>query len=479
MSEPQPVPSPRTLSCPNCGGAINLRAEGITVTAICGQCSSVIDTADDNLRIIQKARDAAYDTPLQIGDRGILFGTTWEVIGHMQKAVAGTVYRWSEYLLFNPWQGFRFLSHVNGHWTFFKRLNLAITGAGSRNQLIYQGKLYKVFNKDKVVVELVKGEFYWRVKRGDRAFAADYIRPPNMLSVEIVDDEINLSHGEYVPDTDMHKAFPKAHILYPSGVGACQQTTANMKAGNVVKVGGAAIVAAILLHGCISVSLPHGTALTLSDSAVPAPAAIKTATPDQPPPARPFDPYSGDPSVSPYAVNPTGTWGSNDSAPTDAESKTLTTQSFDIPTDGSLDISTESQLDNAWADFDLTLVNETNGMTFPVHQSLEHYSGVDDGERWSEGSNSKSDFIQHIPKGRYHMLVDVDSDAMKSYGQLPFRVEVRHGATDGVNLVVLIFLLMLWPAWALIRHWMYESARWSQSDFTANSTLKTYSEDDE
>ncbi len=477
MTDAPAPPSPRALSCPNCGGAIKLRAEGVTVTAICSQCSSIIDTTNADRRVIQKASDAIYATVLEIGDRGILMGTLWEVIGHMQKAVENTDYRWAEYLLYNPWQGFRFLSNVNGHWTIFKRLNLAMPGAGSANQATYQNKLYRVFNKDNVVVERVKGEFYWRVKRGDTAFAADYIRPPYMLSVEIVADEINLSHGEYVPVADMRKAFPKAQILQPSGVGACQQTSANMKAGNVVRIGALSAFAAIVLHSCISSSLPHGTALTLSGYATPAPAAAggKPLAATHPATvAQPFSPYGSASAIGPDNITPaTGAWGSNDSAPTDAESKTLTSQPFDVPDDGSLDIATETRLDNAWADFDYTLVNETRDLTFPVHQSLEHYSGIDDGERWEEGSNTTSDFLQRIPKGRYHMLIDVDSDALKANGQLPYQIEVKRGATDLANIVVIFMLLLAWPVWAALRHWFYESARWSQSDYTASSALKT------
>ena len=60
MTEAEYVPgSLKSFSCPNCGGTIAIRAVGVTVTAACASCGSTIDVADPQLRIIQKASEAA------------------------------------------------------------------------------------------------------------------------------------------------------------------------------------------------------------------------------------------------------------------------------------------------------------------------------------------------------------------------------------------------------------------------------------
>jgi hypothetical protein len=209
-----PAKSVRAFQCPGCGGPIELRAVGISVTAVCRQCSSVIDTANPDLRVIQTARQAAVSTDIEIGSRGELYGVLWEVIGYARKSVKGTIYGWDEYLLFNPWQGFRFLSQLDGHWTFFKRVNAAIDRIGRRNSLTYNDKTYSVFNKDYVIVDSVQGEFYWRVKAGDESYAADYIHPPYMLSSEETNDEVNISLGVYVEKAVLRKAFLEAPLPY-------------------------------------------------------------------------------------------------------------------------------------------------------------------------------------------------------------------------------------------------------------------------
>ena len=57
---------------------------------------------------------------LEIGKRGTLAGTEWEVIGWQIRRNAGDPWRWDEYLLFNPYRGFRFLAHDDEGWTLFE-----------------------------------------------------------------------------------------------------------------------------------------------------------------------------------------------------------------------------------------------------------------------------------------------------------------------------------------------------------------------
>src|SRR5580765_3253330 len=100
--------SVKTFACPQCGGTINIRAVGISITAICQSCGSIVDVANEELSIISKVRTSAKaDLRLPLGTRGHLFDADWEVIGYLERGDSGNTYFWSEYLLFNPWQGFR------------------------------------------------------------------------------------------------------------------------------------------------------------------------------------------------------------------------------------------------------------------------------------------------------------------------------------------------------------------------------------
>ncbi|ESQ87253.1 DUF4178 domain-containing protein [Asticcacaulis benevestitus] len=436
--------SVKAFQCPNCGGPIELRAVGITVTAVCRQCSSIIDAANPDLRVIQAARQAACSTSIEIGSRGELYGVVWEVIGYTRKSVRGTIYAWDEYLLFNPWEGFRFLSQSNGHWTFFKRQNSAIDGIGRRNSLTLSGHTYTVFNKDYVVVESVKGEFYWRVKIGDESYAADYIRPPYMLSSEATTDEINISLGMYVDKAVLKKAFPEARLPSASGVGACQPPPYHDKAGKIVQMGLLAACAAIVLHIAMGIALPSQTMVDITGQ----PIVVKPSPPNA-------LPVSG------------AMWGApNETSVGQTEGQTLKSEPFVLPRNGNIRIDTSTWIYNGWADFDLTLVNDKTSVSFPIKQSVSYYHGVDDGESWSEGKNKARTWVSNVPAGTYHLLIESESDQFTKDGQLPFNLTLRRGVNEMSNLWIALFLIAIYPAIVLFRRWSFESQRWSNSDYT-------------
>jgi hypothetical protein len=433
----------KAFQCPACGGPISLRAVGISVTAVCRQCSSVVDTANPDLKVIQASRENAYSTAIEIGSRGELYGTTWEVIGYTRKSVKGTIYGWDEYLLFNPWQGFRFLSQSNGHWTFFKRLNGAIVGIGRRNCLSYNGKNFSVFNKDYVVVESVQGEFYWRVKKGDESYATDYVRSPYMLSCEEVADEMNISLGIYVERSDLKRAFPDANLPHPSGVGACQPPPYRNRAGKILKLGLAAAGLAIALHIGMATMLPSRVIAEVSGH----PIQVKP------------------PSVSPPASG--AMWNLPSETPlAQTEGQTLVTQSFELPRSGNIRLEIRTGLDNGWADFDLTLVNDTTNVSYPMQNSVSYYHGYEDGENWREGSNAATAWLSSIPKGRYHLLIDAETDQFGKTNQLPFDLVIRNGVSEQSNLWIALLLIAIYPGIVLFRRWSFESLRWSNSDYT-------------
>ena len=109
-TQARPVPRIRSLECPNCGGTVELRGHAHTMNAICVQCLSVLDTTSPSLQILQQFSAAQRFQPLiPLGTRGKLDGAEYEVIGFQvrQIVVEGVAYRWSEYLLYNPFKGYR------------------------------------------------------------------------------------------------------------------------------------------------------------------------------------------------------------------------------------------------------------------------------------------------------------------------------------------------------------------------------------
>jgi predicted RNA-binding Zn-ribbon protein involved in translation (DUF1610 family) len=212
----------KVFDCPNCGAGVILRAQGQSLSVVCGSCGSIIDPSNENYKVLSRYQINAKIQPLiPFGTRGKLKGDTWEIIGFLIRKTQN-IYSWQEYLLFNPFKGFRWLTEYDGHWTFVTMIKERPKRIGDQN-IEYQNKKFKLFQAGDATVSYVLGEFYWRVKVGEKVDFGDYISPPQVLSAEGGKEEIVWSLGEYILPEEISTAFQIAESI-PSrmGIGACQ-----------------------------------------------------------------------------------------------------------------------------------------------------------------------------------------------------------------------------------------------------------------
>src|SRR5271165_3278744 len=202
-----PKPQVKALQCPNCGAAIVLRSFGQAVSVVCSGCHCVLDAKDPNLQILQKFQQiTANITPLiPLGTRGKLRGTDYEVIGYQRRSttVDDIEYSWGEYVLFNPYKGFRYLTEYNGHWndvTVCKEVPVLDPRLESSPFAVvnYLGERYRHFQTSGAKTTSVLGEFPWQVRVGEAAVVTDFVHPPRVLSREKTAEEVAWSLGEYM-----------------------------------------------------------------------------------------------------------------------------------------------------------------------------------------------------------------------------------------------------------------------------------------
>ncbi|MCC6138658.1 MAG: DUF4178 domain-containing protein, partial [Bdellovibrionaceae bacterium] len=205
--EKKTSPWVKVFECPSCGAGVTIRAVGMTITAVCGSCASIIDTSNDNYKVLEKASKAGLRLQvINLGHRGKLHGTLWEVIGYMERQDGSGVYTWSEYLLFNPLKGFRWLTEFDGHWNYIittkskpKKSSSHLSGGSyGREYARHLDQFYYLFHRGTAKVSYVIGEFYWQVSNGERVSVEDYVAPPEVLSCEKSDSEEIWSLGEYI-----------------------------------------------------------------------------------------------------------------------------------------------------------------------------------------------------------------------------------------------------------------------------------------
>ncbi len=222
--EPAMVTGARALACPNCGGTVDLRGFAHTRTAVCTHCLTMIDASTPELKMLARFDEKMRVEPaIPLGTRGQLGGVVWETIGFQVRTtwVDGVPYSWHEYLLFNPYEGFRYLTVYNGHWNFVHTLagvpatHNALNG---RPEAATGGVTYRHFQHGVAQTTFVLGEFPWAIEAGEQVEFDDFIAPPRILSREASAGEVNWSCGEYIDGAQIWQAF-KLPGAAPAAVG--------------------------------------------------------------------------------------------------------------------------------------------------------------------------------------------------------------------------------------------------------------------
>lgn len=206
--------------CPSCGAALSPRLEN-SQSIVCGQCQAVVDISQDlGADLAHFAQDNAGLQPqIPLGTSGLLAlngGTPlpWQVVGYLERCDIPESSEdeqtfWREYLLFNKTQGFAFLVDTEDGWSLVRPLTGAPRGSGERVE--WQGKSFRKRWTYTAKVTHVLGEFYWRVKREERALVSDYEcrtgARTELLSREQTGNEVTWSHGRTLDAAEVQRAF--------------------------------------------------------------------------------------------------------------------------------------------------------------------------------------------------------------------------------------------------------------------------------
>ena len=423
----------RSLACPACGGTIAMRAAGYTVTLACEYCGTLIDATDPDARIITRYHEVQAFLAIPLGTRGTLRGVEWEAIGWVQRADGWAT--WEEYLLFNPYAGYRWLIAQNGHWSFGAMLTAAPRRDGA--DAIVAGRRFTVFySGNSARVLRVAGEFYWRVKIGETVRATDYVRPGAMLSLEQDDRERSWTLNEWLSGKEIRAAFdvPPPPAWLPGITPLAHQPSPFVRR---IKgwwpIGAVAFLALLLMLSLFGATMqPQRFSLSV--------------TPDGPSVSQTFGPI----------VLPLGR-------------QAMTVEAH---TPG---------VEQGWVDIDVSFVNRKTQDSYDAYALNEHYAGQDSDGYWSEGDRSQTLKVASLPAGAYDLVVDAQahhwgssgsfafdpsSGAYKSDGRPPVEVvlTVSRGARFLSNFWLAALMILVPPLLMLLFHILFENARLAQKD---------------
>jgi hypothetical protein len=415
----------RSISCPNCGGPVQLRGFAHTLNVVCPQCLTVLDASTPEVQILQKFQSKLRVNPtIPLGSRGKIGDTQYEVIGFQRRQVSSDndSYCWDEYLLFNPYKGFRYFTEYNGHWNFVHVESALPEKAQSAGKpaMRFGGQTYLSFDSMTADTVYVLGEFPWRAQMGDSVVCEDFVAPPSMLSSEATEGEITWSRAEYMTGSQVWQAFKLPGSPPPAyGIFANQPSPYGAKLGSSWSTWlwlNVALAALVFLFLFLS---PGHVAFS--------------------------DHYAYSQGVR------------SDSA--------FVTPTFQLDgRNANVDLSIHTDLDNNWAYFNFALINDQTGQTFDFAREVSYYHDSDG----SDGSRNNSVIVPSVPSGQYYLRVEPEMASGSPY--MRYDLELRRNVPNYGFFVLAALLLLIPPVWTTFRRNSFEAARWRESDYAPSNS---------
>lgn len=435
------------VSCPNCAGPLELRAPDKTERVTCPNCNSLLDVNQGQLQFLKALEKPWFQPLIPIGSTGEVPEGKMTVIGAMARSVTieGVTYFWSEYLLYNPQVGFRWLVHSDDHWNYVQAVPPGEV-IESAKSVSFRGKNYKIFQDAQAKVEVVLGEFYWKVETGEMVRGVDYVKAPYMLSKEVstvyVTDpndpektrratgEINWSLGTYIEVPQIEKAFNVTGLPRPSGVAPNQP----YKHKWVYKYW-ILFIGVLLALGLLLFVVSGSEKEVFKQTVTLQPLANADAT------------------------------------------QVFFSEPFELTGRRNIQVEARSQVQNSWVYLEGDLINDETGVvqSFPI--DISYYYGVEDGESWTEGDQKDSTSTSAMPAGRY--VLRLEGQWEKWQEPAVISVTILQNVPTGLNLLLALIAITIGPIVMLIYHISFEHKRWSESMFTSSGSDDDDGDDDE
>lgn len=461
------------LSCPRCGGPLELRAPDRTERVGCPNCGSLLDASEGRLRYLKTLEKKGAGPSIPVGGTAEFEGRAFTVIGYMVRSVEfdGVRYFWQEYLLYEPALGFRWLVESDGHWSYVNALPPGeVTESGQR--ATYGGKSFKIFQDALARVEYVEGEFYWRVEAGEQARATDYVAAPLMLSKEvpvvtgrrgvISAEEINWSLGTYTPFKEIERKFG-VDLAKPRTVAPNQPWGHSNIYAYWVLLMLAALGVGFLTMVLSPRKVVFDQTYTLKpQTQTPAPA---LALPTPRPGASAAELQEAirqrvaqAQAAAAQAAQATADGGAE-------KTQVIFTDPIELAGGRNILVTGSANAENNWLYVAGDLIDEQTGLVQQFDLPMEYYHGVDEGESWSEGSREQTDYLPSLPQGRYTMRLEAQWENWNQAAPPQIRVRVEQGVPRLLNLLLVLIGLSVIPLFAMLRHFGFERRRWADSSF--------------
>lgn len=487
MSSAPTFPPPAAwVACPKCAAQVPCYDPAGSRYFGCWQCRTyfrAVPEAEAGHLVSGFKQELPPGPSLPLGTTGTLGGyqvrlTGYQVRGEKQDRTA----EWREYQL-RPVQAIAGddpidfplqLAEFQGHWLLIRR---ATSFPGKRNGKPYtekkwtsqsNGHTYQLWHRYQPVIRDAQGEFDWNILDDDALKMQEFICPPYLLSSEQAPGNKPVWYlSEYLKPAQVAAAFGLYASQLPSRYNTGAAEPNPHQPASAWRLFGVAALLLLALAAGLAIMRP-GTTITQTFTIPATPLFTIPAAPvAAPPPADTMGQAAAQATATaaqPAAAKPAAT----PPAATAGSSQMLVSKTIELAHPAAVDITLSAPgLTDHWLEVTASLVNEQTGRGYEVTRSLEYYSGVEDGESWSEGDRSVGAVISGLPAGRYHLNLYPSPEA--GLGETALTLELEQHTGFASNVVLTLLLMSVLPLYQWARHGAFETSRWENSDFAPTS----------
>jgi hypothetical protein len=360
------------ISCPNCGGHLELPGRGEPCKTLgCTYCEALITLEGAVANLAGMREGTGADLELELGAAGTLQGTAWEVMGRL-------IYRefdaldTREYLLWNAEDGYGWLEEYGGNWTLQQptRIGPALTelaGLIPRRMVLVGEKEFRFLEQGQLELAYVDGALPWLATIGTRHNYVTLVKPPRIYTIEWVElEEIERFIGEHVASSEIAEAFELSSPLEsPTVQGAAAP---NKIRPNTRRIAKAAVFFGLLnlFQACSSLGAGREVAL------------VRLA---------------------------------GDEGGILSEEQEGMSEAFEVPEGArTLALELKTRVKNDWTYITAELLSVDGEQVLgTTGREVSYYSGVEGGESWSEGNQKGRLLVKAPPPGRYLLQISQES----------------------------------------------------------------------
>ena len=241
------------IRCASCGKPYEGARVETTKMVVCDACGTALRLDEAKHRVVGKNVGKRPVFSLDVGTPMTLEGTKYEVMGRLfyVEVEEGIEYGSFEYVLYNPQQGYLWLSQENGHFTISRPMHsrIAVPPIPVAKMSVRVGAdTFKIYESGNMKLKWVDGALPWTAAVGESTRYTHMIKPPEYVDQEITGKEVELFRGRYVDQPEMLAAVPTTVKLPTTdGIYSCQPYTPSDWIKGIGKIGWAFVLINVIL----------------------------------------------------------------------------------------------------------------------------------------------------------------------------------------------------------------------------------------